>query len=129
MRAVKVVAERQSTLSDEIVRKTSRERDSVMALVALKEAGGLALRGSSDARQEWVTMPLVRCLGMRLAVAEIHTESESLFAQVVTSTSIRLVTQYSMAAFSSSYYALWQDASSLARVRRLGHRAWAMNSE
>ena len=100
-----------------------------MALVALKEAGGLALRGSSDARQEWVTMPLVRCLGMRLAVAEIHTESESLFAQVVTSTSIRLVTQYSMAAFSSSYYALWQDASSLARVRRLGHRAWAMNSE
>jgi hypothetical protein len=52
VRAVKVVAERQSSLLDEIVRKTSRERDSVIALVALKEAGGLALRGSSDARDE-----------------------------------------------------------------------------
>ena len=52
VRAVKVVAERQPTLLDEIVRKTSRERDSVITLVALKEAGGLALRGSSDARDE-----------------------------------------------------------------------------
>lgn len=52
VRAVKVVAERQSTLLDEIVRKTSKERDSVIAIVALKEAGGPALRGSSDARDE-----------------------------------------------------------------------------